>query len=763
MFRRNSRRACAGALLAWLLGSEGAALAQTAGRQVVAPVNTYSYVLDQISIFAVRGAKQLLDIPQTVTVIGRSEMDQRMVRDIDDLTKYEPGVKVDRQTSRTDPFSNLGGFTIRGVGGNRVLTMVDGTRAIERITDGTRDFIDTSNMKAVEIIRGPASVLWGSDALGGVVAFATKDPDDYLKGTNKLIGGQADTSYDSYDGSWLKSITGAAQTDMTGRLQVLLSVSRRDAHEPVLSKARADGGTWGCPRNPQAIRCNELDPFSLTAHNGLGKVVFRPSEGHEFKLTGEAYDSQTDVDQKYDLGAAAGGITNLSYLRHQHKTRYRGTLSHEWQTYWTFLDSVRWQATFAPYRREFTGERLRRLANGQQDRLNFLHDYQENFWEGDIQLKSHFDFAGITNRFTYGYYGAFTKTDYERRDVTRNLTTGAVTITNAGGFNFANADTTRSDGYLQDEIGLFGGRLIVTPGVRYSYYNLDPRPNEFYKIITGKAPREIEEADLSKKIGAVFKIDERFSVFANYGEGFKMPTAEQLYTSLPSTTFNLIPNPELKPERVKSYEAGLRGKFAGGFFSVSGFYADYDDFILSFQPHNGSAIDLTYVNLSKVKLWGFEIFGEAQIYEKLFVNLAISHQHGNQIASAGAVETPFDGATPLTIVNGLKYLDRNLGLQGELIGTFGSAISRASSDSLFKPGAYAVFDTIWSYKPHKDVTLRFAVNNILDARYWKWPFPTTYTTAPSPASGTNSPAFSNPLELQTQAGRTYRIGATVTF
>jgi hemoglobin/transferrin/lactoferrin receptor protein len=225
MLRGYSQPARAGALLALLLTGGGGALAQTAGRQVAPPVNTYGYVLDQISIFADRGAKQLLDIPQTVTVITREEMDQRMVRDIDDLTRYEPGVKVDRQTSRTDPFSNLGGFTIRGVTGNRVLTMVDGTRVIERITDGTRDFVDTSNMKTVEIIRGPASVLWGSDALGGVVAFATKDPDDYLKGKNKLVGGQADTSYDTYDGSWLKSITGAAQTDMTGRLQVLLSVS----------------------------------------------------------------------------------------------------------------------------------------------------------------------------------------------------------------------------------------------------------------------------------------------------------------------------------------------------------------------------------------------------------------------------------------------------------------------------------------------------------------------------------------------------------
>jgi hemoglobin/transferrin/lactoferrin receptor protein len=746
MSRRDVAPALAGALL-------GALCADGAPAQTL---------LEPISVYAERGAKQVLDIPQTVTVIGRQELDQRMVRDIDDLTRYEPGIKVDRQTSRTDPFSNLSGFTIRGVTGNRVLTLIDGTRAIERITDGTRDFVDTTNMKAVEIIRGPASVLWGSDALGGVVAFQTKDPDDYLKGKNKLIGGQADTSYDSYDGSWLKSITAAAQSDLSGRVQVLLSVGRRDAHEPILSKALADGGKWGCPRNPQAIRCNVLDPFTLTAHNGLGKIVWRPSEGHEFKLTGEAYDSQTDVDQKYDLGAAAGGFTNLSYLRHQHKTRYRGTLSHDWVIAAPFLDSMRWQATYAPYRREFTGERLRRTPNGQQDRLDFLHDYKEQFYEGDIQLKSTANLGFMTHRFTYGAYGSFTNTDYRRRDVLTNLNTGAVTVTNAGGFNFANADTVRADGFIQDEMSFLNGRLTVTPGVRYSTYKLDPRPDPFYAVVIGKAPATIEESDLSKKVSGIFKIDENFSIFGNYGEGFKMPTAEQLYTSLPGTTFNLIPNPDLKAERVKSYEAGLRGRFADSFFSLSGFYADYDNFIQAFTPVAGSAIDLTYVNLSKVRVWGIEIFGERKLANNWYLNVSASYQRGDQVASPGAMETPFN-VIPLTFVSGLKYLDRELGLQAELIGTFAADVERVSAPNLYKPPGYVVFDTIWSYKPHKDVTLRFAVNNILDQRYFKFPFATTYTLVPSPATGTSSPAFSNPLELQTQAGRTYRIGATVEF
>ena len=142
----------------------------------------YGVMLDTISVYADRNARQVLDLPQNVTGIGRQELDERMVRDVQDLVRYEPGITVAKTTAGTDPFGNLAGFTIRGVSNNRVQMLIDGSRVIESIVDGNRDFVNMANLKAVEIIRGPAGVMWGADALGGVVAFVTKDPEDYLKG-----------------------------------------------------------------------------------------------------------------------------------------------------------------------------------------------------------------------------------------------------------------------------------------------------------------------------------------------------------------------------------------------------------------------------------------------------------------------------------------------------------------------------------------------------------------------------------------------------
>ena len=106
----------------------------------------------------------------------------------------------------------------------------------------------------------------------------------------------------------------------------------------------------------------------------------------------------------------------------------------------------------SPYERNFTGDRRRRLANGQNEKLDFLLNYKEQFTEGDIQFNSSFNTPFATHKLTYGAYASVAETDYARRDITTNLTTGVVTVANAGGFNFADATTKRADGFIQDEI-----------------------------------------------------------------------------------------------------------------------------------------------------------------------------------------------------------------------------------------------------------------------------------------------------------------------
>ena len=142
-----------------------------------------AHEFQRVQVTATRGERALSDVPSTVDVIDREQLDDRLIRDIKDLVRYEPGVSV---TSTNGRFNALSGFRIRGLDGNRVLIQTDGIPVSDNFGFGSylsanRNFVDLDTLKQVEIVRGPASSLYGSDALGGVVAFVTKDPSDYLK------------------------------------------------------------------------------------------------------------------------------------------------------------------------------------------------------------------------------------------------------------------------------------------------------------------------------------------------------------------------------------------------------------------------------------------------------------------------------------------------------------------------------------------------------------------------------------------------------
>ena len=710
--------------------------------------------LDAITVTATRQPTQVLEVPGTVTVTTRRQLDEHMVRDNQDLVRYQPGINVGRQTSSTDPFGNVGSFSIRGVSGNRVQIQVDGTRVQEQITDGNRNFTDFPTMKAVEIVRGPGSVLWGADALGGIVAFRTLDPDDLLVGRGKPYAGRIEASFDSFNNAFSKTAMGAFQ--LTPDLQGILVVNQKTYNEGELGRARADGGIWGCPRVPDAIRCDALNPLDATVWNMLAKLVWRPTVDHEVKLTGEMFDSSSNVLQMHDYGRQATGSFNGTYKREQQQSRLRLSLSHDWHVGAGFLDDVRWQVSYSPQERSLTGLRWQRSASGQ---ITFTHDtldYTEDFLQGDLQLTSRFGLGSTKHTLTYGFQGDLTETDYARQSIANNLTLGRATVTRAGGFNFANATTTRADLYIQDEIKLLDDRLTVTPGLRWANYNIDPRPDADYVMVPGSEPRNISSSRIVPQVGALFRLTDVYSLYARYAEGFKMPTAQQLYTSLPSATFTLEPNPDLRPEKVRSYEGGVRAQFDNAWLSIGGFYADYTDFIQSFYEVRPNVY--TYRNLSKVQIWGIEAFGEWLISDNWATNVAVSYQFGKQQFEAGNAFVPYDGAIPLTAVVGLKWMKPDWGLETEVIGTFAQGVTRASASTLYKPAGYAVFDAYANWKVNDTFTVRAAVLNIFDTRYFKAPLSYNYEISPTAATRAG-----NPLELQTAPGRTFKLSAVANF
>ena len=748
--------------LAALAAAQSAAVAQDArDEEAVAeeaePATTEKTTrLQRLVVQATRGPQDVLDVPQTIDVLDGEKLRERMARDIQDMVRYTPGVAVDRQTSITNPFGQLNAFSIRGVGANRVQLLVDGSRIQERAIDGSRDFIDPFNMKAVEIVRGPNSVLWGSDALGGVVAFRTRDPEDLLAGTDKPWAVEVRSAYDSFDNNFRKQFTAAAEA---GDFQFLASFGHFSATEPELTKARADGGIWGCTR-PAWFPCNRLFPADTDAWNALGKLVWTPSGDHEFKLTGEYFDRHTLVNQIWDSSSAFGGYENTSYPRNLDMQRTRIALEHNWNVGSTLIDEVKWQVSYSPQARNMRSFQTRTYPTRIEERLQ-VRDYGEAFLEGDLQFISRFEGAGASHELTYGFDGDVTKSTYDGFNEIYRSDTGATTTQLNQGFNFPQVDTQRADIYLQDEIKLLGDRLTITPGLRYATYRIDPTADPDYVPLPGFEPRVIAQDRLTKKLGVVYDFNDTYSAYASYGEGFKMPTSQQLFVSV-NDIFSgnqVVPNPNLRPESVRSYEAGIRGQFDNGYFSLGGFYADYTDFIRSLIPVDPAVPNIvTSDNVESVQLWGVEFSGEYEFRSNWWATAAVSYQFGNQRVTAGSPETPFDGAVPLTAVLGLRHFIPDWNLQWEVIGTFGAGVTRRSDPNAFKPDGYAVFDAFLTWNPTQTFELTAGIQNIFDTRY----FPNTLTGyALTPAS--TSVADINPLELQTAPGRTFKLGATLRF
>jgi vitamin B12 transporter len=152
--------------------------------------------LDETVITPTRTSTALENVGSAVTVISREEIEKSQMREVVDLLRKVPGVSV-VQSGR--PGGQVSVFT-RGLNSNQTLFLLDGAR----IGNPLNGLVTLSNLTAdqverIEVVRGPQSTLYGSDALGGVINIVTRKGDEMLK-DGKSLGGSATLEGGSYDG-----------------------------------------------------------------------------------------------------------------------------------------------------------------------------------------------------------------------------------------------------------------------------------------------------------------------------------------------------------------------------------------------------------------------------------------------------------------------------------------------------------------------------------------------------------------------------------
>ena len=662
--------------------------------------DTATREFERIQVTATRSERAVADVPNTVSVIDREELDDRLVRDIKGLVRYEPGVTV---TSSFGRFG-LGGFRIRGLEGNRVRIQTDGIPvpdafSIGSFSNANRNFVDLDTLKQVEIVRGPSSSLYGSDALGGVVSFITRDPSDYLDdGKDAYFGFRL-----GYDGSW-NGLFGNATTAFGGeQWSGLVSVSHRQGQETENQGDVAGiGGTRTLP-NPQ-----ERDGHSL-----LTKLVFAPSEGQRFRLTVEGNEDSADTDLLTQQGyQSLTRATHDRVIARDHQTRARVAFAHEWDDLSAgFADSLDWQV----YRQDSeTTQYTREERTLPAPTLRDIRERAFNFDQRTYGLQANFRKAfgaSVRHDLIYGLDIARTETRQKRYGLRTFPLTGVSTpVMSPDTFpvrDFPISRTKTAALYVQDEIGFADGTFRLVPGLRVDHYRLDPRHDAIFDTDNpGLALADIRETAVSPKLGMVWRFAPAWSLFGGYAHGFRSPPYNDVNIGFTNVQFRYtaIANPDLKPETSDGVELGVRYAGKAAYASLSGYYNRYDDFIESmrFIGYNDDGL-MVYQsqNISEAQIHGVEFKAGLDIgalsdaWDGWSLRVAAAWSRGEDRSA----DTPLDSVDPLTATLGLAYDAPSWG--AELAGRFVDRRRRVSDPAYYRQPGYGVLDLYahWNFAP----------------------------------------------------------------
>ena len=645
-----------------------------------------SYSLDEVVVSATRLNTQTIDTAASVTVIDEEEIEENMVKDIDDLFKYTPGVNVQSNSRQ-----GVQSINIRGIEGNRIKVIVDGVAQANQFDSGaefvnsSRVDVDTDMIKAVEIVKGAASSLQGSDAIGGIVAFETKDPADILKGRD--FGGYAKLNYSSSDKTFSESV---AIANKVGDLESLVAYTRRDGEEL---------DNFGQP-----------DEQDSSANNLLVKLQYQLNAAHRLEFSGNYIRNKNNLSLDYLTSMVPYDNASGSDETEQ----YQLGIKHIWDAETSFADRITWQLDWMS--KEETGVTDRtRVSNGNVQKKDYL--YSDEGIQFDAQFDKYFVTGGAEHNLIYG--ASFSDKDIANTNKEFNSVGSDQVI-----FYIPDAQETRYGLFAQDEITF--GKWIVTPGVRFDSFDTDPGDTSANPSLNAASEyKDYSDSAVTGRLGTVYKLNEENRLFVQISQGFRAPDFQELYYSYGNPMYGYVnkPNPDLEAEESISYEGGWRYNTDLVSNEISLFYSDYDNFIEN-QLVSGSFMtgDAVYqsININKATIKGVELatqlsWDEFMPVEGFSSRIAAAYTEGED-----GDGNPLNSVSPWNTVVGLSYDSVNQwGTTVNL--SYTAKKSQSDIDGDYQPiDAATVVDITAYYKPIKDLTLRAGVFNVTDEEYYNW-------------------------------------------
>ena len=686
-------------------------------------------LFDEVVVSATRTEQNKEDVSSSIETVSSKDIDNQMSSDVKQALQYTPGVDANGSGR-----FGISGFNIRGVEGDRVKMMVDGVQQPTPYNPGATEqrkysnAIEIDTLQVIEVNKGPASTLYGSDAIGGAVMLRTKNPEDMLRtdGDEHRFG--IKSSYTSADEQFKNTLSWAMRK---GKLETLLMATYAQGSE---TETHSSGSDIEGPDRGAA------NPADTELSNFLGKAFYNISESNRLGLTIENYKRQYDEDElNYNGYTIMPGFTYTDNFNEDTNKRFRATVEQQVEINTSIADSLDWSVSYQDSS-SLSKNYDTTPFNGRRMRERDASDVTMQF---DTQLSKLVDINGSDHEFTYGF--SYLKNDFELKNTDYKFDQGTVT---PGSTGIPDAKITQWGAFVQDQAFFMEDRLILTAGLRYDSFVADPSTDEGFTTEYDKN----ENDAFTAKLGSVYHINDNLAVFGQIGQGFKAPTVYDLYYFYDQGAI-IEANPNLKAEKSLSYELGLRGKNEHARFELSTFYTDYTDFINQTKTGEQGGKDvLTKENLDEVTIYGAELSSTINLDSLIdapfgtYTRVAVAYADGEDKTTGKSI----DSVAPLTGTVGL-------GLERETFGTALNVKMVAAKDEWHSEdnrdaAGYTLVDVTAYYRPITDLTLRAGLFNALDKKYWLY----------SDLSGSaHDSQFSK--DFKSQPGRNWGISANYEF
>ena len=527
-----------------------------------------AHELDEVSITATRIERKTAEVPASVAVIGEEAIQETRMFNIKEVLRGTPGVLIDTRNQGYDSRIIIRGAGLKARYGVRdIMVLLDGVPITDPDGMTRLDFIDTSLIEQVEVVKGPNSTLWGANAAGGVINMTTKSPFEREGGVAKV--GLGDYATRNYHLSY--------SDDIAETVYYTLSGSRRESDN-----------SWR--------RWNEFETNQASLQ---GAMMF------DDESTLETYFGYTSADLQLP------GKLNESQFKEYENTGQALETDGPWQYSGRYSDiffvNAKYTKELGPW--EFKPVLYLNKWSHEHPITGRINEADTNTFGADLQVNRDHRLAGMKGILTFGATGRWDdqETDYFRYAEFSTTPRGRIieVLSDRKGDLIETQDRrVNLYGFYAQESVRPTDRWIVDMGLRYDTIQMDitgTRTEEYSyslgRYIPAEDPDDVRKNfnGFSPRLGATFKFTDWLNLYVNFSQGIQTPTEGEISE-----------NPDLNLVTVQNYELGLKARTRSWAIDSAVYYSPVKDEVVQVIGPGGNS---QYVNSGETLKRGFEFSG----------------------------------------------------------------------------------------------------------------------------------------------------------